>query len=74
MAKKMTQQTRMMVEAVNDYLRCNHIKDENDKLFNTMGYLLLRANCYHGFNYFTEDGCHSGGKNENFDHLAYYIK
>lgn len=74
MAKRMTNQTKAMVEATNEYLRINHIKDENDKLFNTMGYLLLIAGCYHGFNYFTEDGRHSGGNNEKFDHLEYYIK
>jgi len=74
MAKKMTKQTRAMVEAVNAYLRHNHIKDENDSQFNMMGYLLLRADAYHGFNYFTADGRLSGVDNENFDHLEFYIR
>ena len=74
MAKRMTQQTRKMVEAVNDYLRNNHIKDEGDEQFSLMGYLLLQAGCYQGFNYFTVDGRLSGGPTEEFDHLEYYIK
>ena len=74
MAKRMTNQTKAMVEATNEYLRTNHIKDENDNMFALMGHLLLRAKCYHGFNYFTVDGRHSGGINEKFDHLEYYIK
>lgn len=73
MARRMTNQTKAMVEAVNTYLRCNHVKSEDDTQFNLMGYLLLRADCYHGFNYFTADGKLSGGKNEKFDHLEYYI-
>ena len=73
MARKMTKQTRMMVEATNAYLRHNHIKDEMDEMFHITGYLLLRADAYHGFNYFTADGRLSGGNNENFDHLEYYI-
>ena len=74
MAKRMTKQTRMMVEAVNAYLRHYHVKDESDEQFHMMGYLLLRADAYHGFNYFTADGRLSGGDNENFDHLEYYIR
>ena len=73
MAKKMTKQTRAMVETINDYMRNNHIKNENDAQFNLMGYLLLRADAYHGFNYFTADGRLSGGDNEKFDHLELYI-
>lgn len=74
MAKKMTKQTVAMVNAVNSYLRNNHIKSEDDFQFHMMGYLLLRADAYHGFNYFTADGKLSGGNNENFDHLEYYIQ
>lgn len=74
MAKRMTKQTKAMVEATNEYLRLNHVKAEDDSMFVLMSYLLLRADCYHGFNYFTVDGRHSGGINEKFDHLEYYIK
>lgn len=73
MAKKMTKQTRMMVEAVNAYLRHNHIKDQADEMFHITGHLLLQADCYHGFNYFTAEGYLSGGDNATFDHLEYYI-
>ena len=73
MAKRMTKQTKAMVESVNEYLRDNHITDITDYHFHVMGYLLLRANCYHGYNYFTVDGRLSGGDNEKFDHLEYYI-
>lgn len=74
MAKRMTQQTREMVEYVNSYLRIHQVKSEDDPTFNLMGTLLLKADCYHGFNYFTKDRKHSGGVNENFHHLEYYIK
>lgn len=70
---KMTKQVKIMVSATNDYLRENHIKNTNDQWFNSMMWMLLKANCYHGFNFFTIDGKLSGGKNENFDHLEFYI-
>lgn len=71
---KMTTQTRKMVEAVNDYLRYRHVKDQYDPLFQDMCWLLQKANCYWGFNYFTLEGQHSGGDNEEFDHLEIYVK
>lgn len=71
--QKMTKQVRKMVEEVNAYLRYNHVKDTADAQFNVMCWLLLRANCYHGYNYYTVDGKLSGGENENFDHLEIYI-
>ena len=73
MARKMTKQVKSMVEATNDYLRENHVKDEGDNIFSTVNWLLLQANCYHGFNYFTENGRLSGGDNEKFDHLEFHI-
>lgn len=71
--KRMTKQVKTMVEEVNDYLRRNHVKDEGDEKFVIMQFLLLKAGCYHGFNYFTADGRLSGGDNEKFDHLELYI-
>lgn len=70
---KMTKQVKTMVSFVNNYMRANHIKTQDNHLFNDMQALLLEAGCYHGFNYFTEDGRLSGGPNENFDHLELYI-
>ena len=70
---KMTKQTKTMVENVNEYLKTNHIKNIQDTQFNFMCWLLIKANCYHGFNYFTADGRLSGGENEKFDHLEIYI-
>lgn len=70
---KQTKQVRKMVETVNQYLRDNHIKDDGNPVFATMEWLLLQADCYHGFNYFTAEGQHSGGINEKFDHLELYI-
>lgn len=71
--KRMTKQVKTMVEEVNDYLRRNHVKDEGDEKFVIMQWLLLRAHCYHGFNYFTVDGRLSAGRTEKFDHLELYI-
>lgn len=73
MAKKMTKQVRMMVENVNDYMRTNHVKDIGDRTFDTMCWLLLKADCYHGFNLYTADGRLSGGETDEFDHLEIYI-
>ena len=70
---RMTKQVKTMVGEVNDYLKRNHVKDTGDDKFIIMQWLLLRANCYHGFNYFTADGRLSGGDNEKFDHLELYI-
>ena len=70
---RMTKQVKTMVGEVNDYLKRNHVKDTGDEKFIIMQWLLLRANCYHGFNYFTVDGRLSGGDNEKFDHLELYI-
>lgn len=72
--EKMTKQVRKMVEEVNESLRHNHVKDTGDTAFAVMCWLLLRANCYHGYNYFTVDGRLSGGDNESFDHLEIYIR
>lgn len=74
MAKRMTKQVKAMIEATNENLRFRHVKDEGDEIFNTVQWLLLQAECYHGFNYFTVDGRLSGGdNNERFDHLEFYI-
>lgn len=70
---KMTRQTKAMVNAVNTYLRNNRIKDEANLVFSVTTFALLNADCYAGFNYFTADGRLSGGENEKFDHLEFYI-
>ena len=72
--KKMNSQVKAMVESVNERMRENHIKDTQDVVFTTTCWLLLRAKCYHGYNYFTKDGRLSGGNTESFDHLEIYIK
>lgn len=74
MAKKMTKQTKEMVNAVNDYLRYRHVKDTSDHMFSDMCWLLLQADCYYGYNYFTLEGTLSGGDNEEFDHLEIYVR
>lgn len=71
---KMTKQVQKMVQEVNERMKEYHIKDESDPVFTTMQWLLLRSNCYHGFNLYTIDGKLSGGNNEEFDHLEFYIK
>ena len=70
---KMTKQVQIIVNEINDYFRQEHIKDESNGAFVHVSWLLSKANCYHGFNYFTADGRLSGGKNEDFDHLEFYI-
>ncbi len=72
--KKMTLQVKAMVKEVNEELKFKHIKNTDNELFNTMCWLLMRAGCYNGFNYYTIDGKLSGGDNESFDHLEIYIK
>ena len=71
--QKMTRQTIKMVEAVNAICKDQHIKDEADPLFSSMCWLLSQANCYHGFNFFTEDG-RLAGSLENADHVEIYIR
>lgn len=72
MTKKMAKQTIAMVEAANRYFRYAHIKDETNDTFHSLCWLLLQADCYHGYNYFKADGTLSGGINEEFDHLEIY--
>jgi len=72
--QKMTKQVQTMVEATNEYLRYNHIKDTNNQFFNMTCWLLSKAGCYHGYNYFTVDGKLSGGETETFDHLEIYTR
>lgn len=71
--KKMTAQVKCMVECVNDYLSDRHVKDISDHIFSDMCWLLLRANCYHGYNYYTLEVALSGGDNDEFDHLQIEI-
>lgn len=72
--KKMTNQVKAMVEATNERMREYHIKDSSDSVFNTVCWLLTKAGCYHGFNYYTEEGKLSGGINERFDHIEIEIR
>ena len=70
---KMTKQVKQMVSSVNEYLKENHVKNQDDRLFSDMCWLLLQSHCYNGFNFYTEDGKLSGENNEKFDHLEIYI-
>ena len=49
---KRTKQAEKMIDAVNEYLRNNNIKSQNDCVFATFLYALLKANIYNGFNYY----------------------
>lgn len=62
-----------MVSEMNEYFKMAGIKDIYDKDFSTLGWLLSKADCYHGFNYFKADGTLSGGENADFHHLEYYV-
>lgn len=66
---KRAKQTQAIVDSVNEYLRNNHVKRENDPVFVVVRHALSRANVYQGFNYFTAEGFLSGGDNEKFDHI-----
>ena len=67
---KRAKQTNDMIAFVNEYLKVNHIKDENDDVFWIMCRALISAGVYKGFNYYTKDGRLSGG--ENTDYLQIY--
>ena len=69
---KRAKQTQKIVDFVNEYLRNNHVKREDDPVFVVMNIALIKAGVYHGFNYFTTEGFLSGGDNEKFDHLEFY--
>ncbi len=69
---KRTKQAQKIVDSVNEYLRNNHVKREDDPVFVVMSIALIKANVYHGFNYFTAEGFLSGGNNEKFNHLEFY--
>ena len=71
---KMAKQVKRMVSEVNEALKFNHTKDEGDPVFSTVCWLLIKAGCYHGYNYYTADGRLSGGKNDTFDHLEIIIR
>lgn len=49
---KRTKQAEKMIDAVNEYLRKNNIKSQNDCVFAVFSYALLEANIYNGFNYY----------------------
>lgn len=71
--KRMTKQVQAMVRGVNEVLKINHVKTLSDSLFVYTSWLLCKADCYHGFNYFTEDGKLSNEEDKKFDHLEFYI-
>ena len=66
---KRTKQAQAIVDSVNEYLRNNHVKREDDPVFVIVRHALIHANAYRGFNYFTAEGYLSGGDNEKFDHI-----
>ena len=72
MAKKMTKQVKTMVESVNQYFKNNHIKEGGNEFFAVTCWMLIQADCYHGFNLFTADG-RLAVNNEEVDHLELYI-
>lgn len=72
--QKMTKQVKKMVDEVNEYLITNRVKSTGDPVFSTMCWLLSRANCYYGFNYFTLERELSGGVNDEFHHLEIYTR
>ena len=49
-----TKQVEIMIKEFNDYLKNNHIIDEYATEVHLFLHLLLRANCYQGFNWFYE--------------------
>ena len=49
-----TKQVEIMIDEFNDYLKNNHIIDEYTPEVHLFLHLLLRANCYQGFNWFYE--------------------
>ena len=49
---KRTEQAEKMIDAVNEYLKINNIKSQNDYVFGVFLYALLKANIYNGFNYY----------------------
>lgn len=53
MAKR-TKQVEIMIDEFNDYLKNNRIIDEYTPEVHLFLHLLLRANCYRGFNWFYE--------------------
>lgn len=69
---KRAKQTQVIVDSVNEYLRNNHVKKEDDPVFVVFGIALIEANVYQGYNYFTAEGCLSGGDNDKFDHLEFH--
>ena len=69
---KRAKQTQVIVDSVNEYLRNNHVKKEDDPVFVVFGIALINANVYQGYNYFTAEGFLSGGDNDKFDHLEFH--
>lgn len=69
---KRAKQAQAIVDSVNEYLRNNHVKREDNPVFVVMNAALIHANVYQGFNYFTTEGYLSGGDNEKFDHLEFH--
>ena len=49
-----TKQVEIMIKEFNDYLKNNHIIDEYATEVHLFLHLLLRANCYRGFNWVYE--------------------
>lgn len=53
--KRQTKQVQKMVSAVNEYLKEHYITDGDNDMFSTMVWLLLRADCYKGYNMYIID-------------------
>lgn len=66
---KRANQTTAIIDRVNEYLRLNHIKTENDPVFSVITSALLQAKTYKGYNLYTVDGKLSGGVNTDYIQL-----
>ena len=53
--KKRTKQVQKLVDELNIVMKDNLIIDEYQELFSSVVWLLLRIECYAGYNYFYEE-------------------
>ena len=67
---KRAKQTQKMIDAVNCYLKVNHITNEFDHVFSMFCYALIQADQYRGYNLQDENGCTDPYKAP--DHLFIY--
>lgn len=51
---KRTKQVETMVKVTNENLKTRKVISENDELFMWFNWLLMKADCYNGFNWYYE--------------------